>query len=740
MQGSGDQGDGRDGEMTVTSLRQPLGEGAPGWHIKLSPSRRALAEPPRHHGPVAVRDVFVNWSEGQLKVSAAIDNDARVPMVVDVIVHSVGLARRGALTLDPGYRGEFDVSLGHTGALHWSPEQPVLHELAVDAWVGASLSDRRRIRYGLRTIRVAEGRLHIDGSAYRLRGADVHTDEHGTESTKAKYEHFRAEVEGAKALGLNTLRVCRPFDPEYLDVCDEVGMFVVVDLGVSMHGNDTGYFGAGNPTEWQTAIVDQLCRDRNHPSVLLWRVENNLISHSVLDAIKAADPTRPYVWLSGSSSRGQAPWVGLHDQWETSRRRSEPTCCRNSKGVAGNLAATPWPASEAEFLRGAERSHSLAERLRIERLRQRDDIGSSWLPRLVETPGGLNGPLDSQRRPKPAALVELGRANQTVMPMAAFASFVFRTGRRQLARLSISNDGPVLHDAVLDVCLGAWTARLDLGVIPEGLQFIGKLSVRAPRTPGGHEFVLRLSSHRGLISENRYPVHVVAPRPARHAVWVIGATKMAGLLAKVGATVYRGSAGGHDHLAEWSPRMGPVLVAEDALNTGTGAVLRTVLAEGGTAVVLAQAHKAAPHYPLSVVLEPTGGCDSRLLRFTTDHHALSSLPRRRVLTVEDGSMTPTAIFTRLGIGSWASATVVGAWAPSPRLAMGTVVGAHPVGPGRLIVCQLRLADGGIAAVCLLSELIRWAVAPGALMAREPVTLADGRSMIFYSFGNPVDRE
>ena len=750
MPGIDDRGDGRAGEPTLNGDLRRRSDGAPGRHVTLAPDGCTLGEVPGRHGPIAVRDVFVRSSDDQqLRVSAVVDNGGHAPVAVDVIVQSGHLAAREAIRLDPACSRRIDVSLGCTRAPHWTPEYPSLHQLVVDAWVGASLSDRWRTRFGLRMIRIAGGQLLVDGVPYLLRGADVHADEPGIRTVQPEHQRIRTEVQGAKALGLNTLRIHRPFDPAYLDVCDELGMFVVPDLGESRRCTDTGPREAVLATGWQTDAVEQVRRDRNHPSILLWCVGNGpgAASRSVVDALRAADPTRPYVedgaWLTGSPPGRRAPWAAVDDRSEEKPRRPVSTRARHRESVASSpadLAATPWPATEAEFLRGAERSRNVAERVRIERLRQRDDTGGSWLPRLVEKPGELNGPLDPQRRPKPAALVELGRANQTVLPMLTLASFVFRAGRRQVARLSISNDGPVLRDAVLRVRLGAWTARRDLGVLRGGAQIVGDLGIQPPRTPGGHELVLRLSSRLGPSGENRYPVHVVVPRPAGHAVWLVRTTGIAGALARIGATICGGSARRDYHLAEWSPSKGPVLVAEEALDAATGAVLQTVLAAGGTAVVLAQNPEAAPHYPLPVVLTPTGACREQLVRFTTDHNTLPSLPRRRVLTVEDDTMTPTAVFTRLGSGPWASATVVGAWSSAPGLVRGTVVGVHPVGAGRLIVCQLRLLDGEVAALCLLSELVRWAAAPGEAMARERVTLTDGRGMIFFSFGRPMDRE
>ena len=66
---------------------------------------------------------------------------------------------------------------------------------------------------------------------------------------------------------------------------------------------------------------------------------------------------------------------------------------------------------------------------------------------------------------------------------------------------------------------------------------------------------------------------------------------------------------------------------------------------------------------------------------------------------------------------------------------GTLIGAVPVGPGRLIVCQLPLVGpalaGHPAALGLLADLLRWAGGAARPLAREDVVLPDGRSMSYY---------
>ncbi len=96
---------------------------------------------------------------------------------------------------------------------------------------------------------------------------------------------------------------------------------------------------------------------------------------------------------------------------------------------------------------------------------------------------------------------------------------------------------------------------------------------------------------------------------------------------------------------------------------------------------------------------------------------------RSVVTVVDGEPFPET-------------PVVIAYKPVPGAMTGTVVGSHPVGAGRLVFCQYRLAGaaarGDAAARALLADILRWAALDRPVLTVEEVPLADGRRARRYS--------
>ncbi len=161
-------------------------------------------------------------------------------------------------------------------------------------------------------------------------------------------------------------------------------------------------------------------------------------------------------------------------------------------------------------------------------------------------------------------------------------------------------------------------------------------------------------------------------------------------------------------------------------------------------MVLAQPVAAGPWFPVPVVMaELATAWGSTDFRFSTDHGALPSLPRRTVLVAEDSTVQAQVVVASVDGRPFPETPVVIAYKPVPGAMTGTVVGSHPVGPGRLVLCQYRLSDaaasGDAAACALLADLLRWASRRRPVMARHEHPEDDGRRLYAYSWTDEVGR-
>jgi hypothetical protein len=426
---------------------------------------------------------------------------------------------------------------------------------------------------------------------------------------------------------------------------------------------------------------------------------------------------------------------------------------------AAGLAGTLWPATVGRFAIETQRYQGLSDRLQAEVFRRHDRIGGYCLTELTDVPHELNGLLDIHRRPKPIAVAEVTRANQVVLPMLELDSLVVSAGELIRAPVHVANDGPALSDVDLEARFGD-AIGLDIGatvsVDASGLpaeaaaarfgestwaarvgelagyraQRVAQLSVTAPDVPGAHDLLVRLRAGGRVVSENRYPVHVVRPPAAAGLpVRVLGPPASRRALASLGVVI------GED---------GPLVVGEGALDGESGARAGRELAAGGVVVMLAQRARAAGDYPVPLTIEPIGTAwGSSVFQFTTDHGAIPSLPRRLVLVAEDSTIQATSAVVHVDGRPFPEVPVVVTYKPVPGAITGTVVGSHPVGAGRLVFCQYRLQEpaeaGDAAARAVLADLVAWAGRPRPVMAKEPTRMPDGRAQTFYTWQPGVGR-
>jgi hypothetical protein len=786
-------------ELVVRVDDPPLGDprhirlphGKQGWSNNNFPSRPSLymtyggiwlPVTLRRHGPVVVEDVFVNADPDDLRVRVELVNRTAAPVTARLGVRVAHKVADRDVPLPPHATGTVEVAFGKVTAKRWGPGDPHLYTALVDAVVDGVASDAKRVRFGFRTIRIEGTTLLVNDEPYRMKSVLVQgftADGLYAEGTR---EEIEREVRAAAGMGFNTLRLhIKAFDPVYLDVCDELGMLLECDLPVA-EPIDYGDMGADTETARAClrAIREQVRRDRNHPSIVLWAAMNELtydfiesrywdryeeFARTLYGEVVALDPTRPCIeneWVEPEPERVfrspilTAHWYGrLHADYLDKIERESLRWRDVGKPLyvteygdwglpqmpylqdapfwdthdlyATGLAASLWPSTIARFVTETQRYQGLSDRLQTEVFRRHDHLGGYCLTELTDVPHELNGLLDLHRNPKPLAVAEVARANQTVLPMLQLASLVVQSGSFVTAPLHVANDGPALSDVTVEVRFGdkpepSWGARL--GTLPgyrAGRH--GTVTVAVPEVPGSHDLVVRLCADGRLVSENRYPVHVVHPPSAPYGVRVLGGGATADALRAVGATV---------------GEQGPLFVPEYGLAPSLRADLAARLAAGETVVVLAQRAEAGPYYPVPadlVDVETVWG--STVFHFTTDEGSLPSLPRRAVLVAEDSTIQAQSIVVRLGGESWPDVPEVIAYKPAPNAVTGRIVGSHRVGHGRLVVCQYRLVEpalrGDAAALAVLSDLVRWAADPRPRLTRERAVKDDGRALSYYTW-------
>lgn len=204
---------------------------------------------------------------------------ALVASVRDIHGQTMGMAK-AELTLDAGETQTVDRSITITSPKRWSIESPHLYIAKVEVVVDGSTVDADETKFGIRTLSIdAERGFQLNGEPTLLKGGCVHHD-NGPLGAAAIDRAEERKVELLKANGYNALRTSHnPPSPALLDACDRQGMLVVdeafdqwneqkLDNAEDYHR----YF-----SQWhERDIASMVRRDRNHPSVIMWSIGNEI--------------------------------------------------------------------------------------------------------------------------------------------------------------------------------------------------------------------------------------------------------------------------------------------------------------------------------------------------------------------------------------------------------------------------------------------------------------------------------
>ena len=189
--------------------------------------------------------------------------------------------------------------------LLWTPETPNLYQAQVRIEKNKKIVDNIKTNFGIRSIKfTTENGFQLNGKMVKLNGGCVHHD-NGCLGAAAFDRAEERRVEILKSAGFNAIRTSHnPPSEAFLDACDRLGMLVIDEAfdGWKEKKNDYDYsilFDAW----WQRDLEAMVKRDRNHPSIIMWSIGNEVIERKkpeavtiakmLADFIRKNDPTRP---------------------------------------------------------------------------------------------------------------------------------------------------------------------------------------------------------------------------------------------------------------------------------------------------------------------------------------------------------------------------------------------------------------------------------------------------------------
>lgn len=241
---------------------------------------------PRH--PLFIRTV----NNKEIKIRANILNlqktkKPQIPVEVKILnaEGKVVTLQKSELHFNAKWRDrEYELpSISLEDAKLWSPDSPYLYNAEVTLYDNeGNIADQIRESFGIRTIEMnPEKGLLVNGKKVLLKGyANHHTL--GALGAAAYPRAIEKRLKLMKEFGMNHIRTSHnPYSEDFLKLCDKYGILVVDELYDKWL---TQYAGGRVEWEslWQKDIPEWVKRDRNHPSVILWSLGNELQQYSNL--------------------------------------------------------------------------------------------------------------------------------------------------------------------------------------------------------------------------------------------------------------------------------------------------------------------------------------------------------------------------------------------------------------------------------------------------------------------------
>ncbi len=181
--------------------------------------------------------------------------------------------------------------------IEWNAETPTLYDLTIK-----TAHSCVKLRVGFKTVQIRGDQLTFNGHKIKFRGVN----HHDTSCTNGYYmtpEEIYRDVALCKEFNIDTIRTSHYLpDPLLLEVCDELGIYVVDEADLEAHGAQNMQLSMDFNTisqdpAWENHYVDRARRlygrDKNHPCVLMWSLGNESGGYRNTDAM--------YHWLKAHS-------------------------------------------------------------------------------------------------------------------------------------------------------------------------------------------------------------------------------------------------------------------------------------------------------------------------------------------------------------------------------------------------------------------------------------------------------
>jgi beta-galactosidase len=186
----------------------------------------------------------------------------------------------------------------------WGIENPYLYQLVSEVWVDNHIVDIYRTNFGIRDIEFnAQKGFLLNGEKILLKGVCIHHDNGILGAKSYKWSEERKVIK-LKEMGANAIRFSHnPPSEVMLDLCDKHGMLAIDEAFDEWRVPKAHGYAKNFDANWKKDIRSMVLRDRNHPSIIMWSIGNEIpeqgmhiyggeTAKMLADYVKELDPSR----------------------------------------------------------------------------------------------------------------------------------------------------------------------------------------------------------------------------------------------------------------------------------------------------------------------------------------------------------------------------------------------------------------------------------------------------------------
>lgn len=208
-----------------------------------------------------------------------IDADVKLETIIQDVEGTKVISGNTEYIISAQASNIFEQSLEVINPILWTLENPYLYEVITKVYANGKYVDSYKTPLGIRYFEFdATKGFILNGEQTKIKGVCMHHDL-GSLGASINTRAIERQLEILKDMGVNSIRTAHnPPAPELLHLCDKMGIIVQNETFDTWRKRKTTYDYSNYFNEWyERDLRDHILRDRNHPSVFMWSIGNEVL-------------------------------------------------------------------------------------------------------------------------------------------------------------------------------------------------------------------------------------------------------------------------------------------------------------------------------------------------------------------------------------------------------------------------------------------------------------------------------